>query len=311
VFPAGSVQHDSRISLLFPLVILAFRAPWNLPFGVLLWSASLEREWGGHVAMIPARKTRFFNWWFPRHAEKLLRQSFDTVYVRGLEQTVATARERPILLVSNHTSWWDTIAVIYLVPRRLRLDGYAMMDEKNLRRFPFFAKVGAFGVDLGGGAADESLAYATELLSQPERLVLIFAQGRERASTVRPLGFRRGAAVIADRVPDAAVVPLGIRYEVAGTQYPLAFLSLGAPLPPAPDVEQGRSQQEAAVTGLLEDLDHTVVRLRDGEPDVLAQQGYAPVLRRPTGLMGPFAQWILATVNRRFARARRRDPPAP
>jgi 1-acyl-sn-glycerol-3-phosphate acyltransferase len=252
--------------------------------------------------LIPARKTRFMNWWFPRHVEGRIRGAFEAVHIRGLERFAALSRESPLLLVSNHSSWWDPMTLIYLMPRRLRLDAYAMMDEKNLRRFPFLGRVGAFGVDLRGGRAEPSLRYAEGLLDRAGRVVLVYPQGRERASTVRPLGFRRGSALVASRVSGAPVVPLGVRYEVAGTEHPLMFLSFGEPLPPIADVEEGRARQEEAVTAELDTLDDRVCRLRDG--DEAALQGFEAVLERRPGLVDRLATFLLATFTRRAARSR-------
>ncbi len=252
--------------------------------------------------MIPARKTRLFNWWFSRHAEKRLRASFQSVHVRGLEGFRAVTRESPVLLVSNHTSWWDPMAMIFLLPRHLGLDPYAMMDERNLRKLPFFSRVGAFGVDLRGGAAAESLRYAEALLSRPGRVVLIYPQGRERASSVRPLGFRRGSAVVASRVPHVPVVPLGVRYEVAGSERPGLFLSFGEPLPRARDVQEGRALQEAAVESELDRLDRRVIRLRDGETDALS--GFETVLEHRGSRAQRMATAALAWLTRRASRPR-------
>ena len=96
--------------------------------------------------MIPARKTPLFNRWFARHARARIEQSFSAVYVKGLREVRAASAEAPLLLLANHTAWWDPLVAIHLSNHVLGLDAFAMMDAKNLERLPFFAKVGAFGV---------------------------------------------------------------------------------------------------------------------------------------------------------------------
>ena len=99
--------------------------------------------------MIPARPGPLFAWWFARDAEKRIAHAFSSVRVHGLEALRDTrAAGDPALVIANHTAWWDPLVAIYLTRRLVRWDAYAMMDAKNLRRLPFFAKVGAFGVDL-------------------------------------------------------------------------------------------------------------------------------------------------------------------
>ena len=85
-----------------------------------------------------------------------------------------------MLVVSNHTAWWDPLVAILLSHRILNTDGFALMDAKNLRRLPCFGRVGAFGVDLDDqrdGA--RAIRYAAKLLIAKElsrrRLVWIFA----------------------------------------------------------------------------------------------------------------------------------------
>ena len=92
--------------------------------------------------MIPARKSPLFDAWFARHARGRFARSFEAVRVRGLEGLRATTREAPVLVVSNHTSWWDPLVTL-LVSHAVGTDGYALMDATNLRRLPFFARVRA------------------------------------------------------------------------------------------------------------------------------------------------------------------------
>ena len=94
--------------------------------------------------MIPAQKGPRFNRWFAKQAEGRVHKTFGRVYVHGLDRLEATARDHPILLVSNHSAWWDSLFIIWLMNRPVQLDGYAMMDAQNLRALPFLGKVGAF-----------------------------------------------------------------------------------------------------------------------------------------------------------------------
>jgi 1-acyl-sn-glycerol-3-phosphate acyltransferase len=136
-----------------------------------------------------------------------------------------------------------------------------MMDARNLRRLPFFARIGAFGVDLEDPAdGARSLRYAARLLSEPRRMVLVFPQGKERTSTIRPLGFRPGSGELARLAPKARVIPFGLRYEHAGEEKPRIYVRFGPPVPVgqtraerAPEVI--RSQQEQAVIALLDRID--------------------------------------------------------
>lgn len=208
--------------------------------------------------MIPARKSPLFARWFAGDAERRLRRAFGSLRVRGLERMRALAAEGPVLVVSNHTAWWDPLVVLVLTTRVLRVDAFAMMDAKNLRRLPFFGLVGAFGVDLDEPAdGARVIRYAAKLLDRPGRVVWIFAQGREVPVTARPLGFRGGTAEIARVARRAVVVPAAVRYEHGARPEPDVFVSFGAPLarPTSRDADEARGAQERAVTEELDALD--------------------------------------------------------
>lgn len=214
--------------------------------------------------MIPARKTPLFNRWFAGHARSRIEQSFSVLYVRGLREVQAASAGAPLLLLANHTAWWDPLVAIHLSNHVLGLDAFAMMDAKNLERLPFFAKVGAFGVDLASASDGASVVrYAVKLLSAPGRAVWVFPQGAERPVT-EPLAFRGGAAAIARVAKTAIALPVGLRYEMAGEERPHLYVSFGPEIPRSRDVEQVRLAQEAAVGTELGIIERAVRGDRSG-----------------------------------------------
>jgi 1-acyl-sn-glycerol-3-phosphate acyltransferase len=98
--------------------------------------------------VIAASKNRWFNAWFARNARSRIQRTFGRVLVSGLAETRAVIQGTPVLVVANHTTWWDALVALYASELLLGCDGYALMDAANLRRVPFFRRVGAFGVDL-------------------------------------------------------------------------------------------------------------------------------------------------------------------
>jgi 1-acyl-sn-glycerol-3-phosphate acyltransferase len=209
--------------------------------------------------VIPAKKQKLFNAWFAGVARSRIQRTFERVRVHGLERARAIAAEAPVLILSNHTSWWDPLVILHASQHLLGTDGHALMDAKNLRKLPFFAMVGAFGVDLdqpADGAA--AMRYAAKLLDRPGRMVWIFPQGTERPITERPLAFRPGAAEIARVAKRARVLPAALRYEFASTEKPVLYLSFGEPISADRDPARGRAQQEEAVEAELARIERAV-----------------------------------------------------
>ncbi|MEO0813695.1 MAG: 1-acyl-sn-glycerol-3-phosphate acyltransferase, partial [Myxococcota bacterium] len=97
--------------------------------------------------MIPARKSKLFLRWFAGVARSRIEKTFDAAYVCGIGHLRAHL-DRPVIVVSNHTAYWDPLVAMWLTNHVTHIDSYALMDAKNLRRLPFFALTGAFGVDL-------------------------------------------------------------------------------------------------------------------------------------------------------------------
>lgn len=238
--------------------------------------------------MIPARKSAVFNAWFASHARSRIHAEFGRVMVHGLDATRALTEASPVLFVANHPSWWDALVALHASRHLLGVDGYAMMDEKNLAELPFFALVGAFGVDLDraeGAAA--SLRYAARLLDRPRRAVWIFPQGTERPITERPLAFRPGSAALLRIARRAVGVPVALRYEHAEDERPWLFVSFGAPIEERADGQA----HERAVEEELARIERAVrARGRSDEFEVL--HASAP------SRLAAFATTLLARLTR-------------
>lgn len=139
----------------------------------------------------------------------------------------ALPRDIPLLLVANHTSWWDPFLLREL-HRSLRPGSplYTLMLEAELERRPFFRRIGVIGIDPASPASVRGALRTLErrLRSRPDATVTYFPQGRIWPTTRRPLGFRRGIEVLARRLPGALVLPVAIHVEPLAGVAPVAFL---------------------------------------------------------------------------------------
>lgn len=208
--------------------------------------------------MITAKKSKLFDALFHRYNHWLLWQHFATVRVAGSEHLTAVDRSLPVIGFGNHSSWWDGLIIYYLSHTLLDADVYLMMEEKQLARYRFFSRVGAFSVQREDASrAAVSLRYAARLLEQPNRWLWIYPQGSMQPNDHRPLRFFPGAAMIA-RLTGKSVylIPFAHRYEFLDEEQPDAFVRFGQPvIPQQPlDIEQTTQAMQHAVTNLLEQL---------------------------------------------------------
>lgn len=240
--------------------------------------------------MIEAVRWRPFWRWFARHATGRLRSTFAAVHVHGLEALEAEVAQAPVLLIANHTAWWDPLVALWLTLGKLEdVRSYGMMDAANLRRFRFFRWVGAFGVDRtsrrDGARASR---YAIELLQRPRTAVWLFPQGAEQPPHV-PLRFEPGAAGIARRTPGVRVIPVAFAYVFEGDERPHAYVSIGAAMSTSAAADP-RAQEAAVDAERARVARH--LETRDEAFSALLTQPAARGGDWATRLLDRFAGWL-------------------
>jgi len=102
----------------------------------------------------------------------------------------------PILLISNHISWWDGFWIVYLNRKIFKRRFYFMMLEEQLRKFWFFNYAGGFSVKKGSRSIVESVKYSSELLSNSQNLVFMFPQGEIQSMHKQTFAFEKGVEKI-------------------------------------------------------------------------------------------------------------------
>jgi 1-acyl-sn-glycerol-3-phosphate acyltransferase len=197
--------------------------------------------------------------WFGRHATRRLRRSFDRWEVHGLHLLEAAARRGPIVVVANHTSFWDAMVLGYL-GTRLEVPCYGLVDEHNLGERPFLRKAGALAIDVGNPRhAARELREVARMLATTKSALFVFPQGGERPPH-EPLEFEGGAALVA-RMAKASVVPMALRYIMGSSDRPHLWLSVGEPL--ALEASRDPKAQADAVRRELERIDAGLTRRAD------------------------------------------------
>ncbi len=248
--------------------------------------------------MIRACKSELFTRWFAWTCERRLRRAFD-VHVHGLERVRPTTDAHPIVLVSNHTSWWDPLVALVLCRRVLALDAFALMEEENLRRLRFFRLVGAVGLRRGDPVdAAKALRHGAVLLDRPGRALWVFGQGEERPPR-EELRLHDGGARIA-RISGAWIVPVALRYEFGAGPRP--ELSIACCEPVAPGSPAATAEVTERIGDALAGLDRRTLSRMPLWTQREASEGLAAAaLDRIAGV------W-LALRGERLEKALRADP---
>ena len=178
--------------------------------------------------MLEPRKSVWAERLFALYNRNLLRRRFAALRVAGLEHLRQRSLDAPLILYANHSSWWDGL-VAFALGRAAQLDHYFLMEERQLRQYQLFRRLGAFSVVREDArAALVSINYAADLLRDTDRALWIFPQGDTLPNDTRPLKLYTGAARIIRRCERAYVAPVALRYEFLEDFKPEIFARIGA-----------------------------------------------------------------------------------
>lgn len=165
--------------------------------------------------MIKARHTWWFELIFYPYLRAILRKNFRSIAVHG-----GCSTNGPILMVGNHSSWWDGFWVWHLVHDRWQKRLFTMMLEEQLSRHSFLSLIGGFSIKRGSRSVVESLSYASDLLNDAKNVVLLFPQGGIQSSYNHHIKFEKGIARILEQSTDAGLVGVVMLTDYCSSKRP-------------------------------------------------------------------------------------------
>jgi 1-acyl-sn-glycerol-3-phosphate acyltransferase len=198
-----------------------------------------------------------------------------------LEGAEHLSTERPAVLVANHQSWMDVIALLGYLPVDTRF-----VIKKELEKVPLFGQCfmtcGHISVDRRDRqAAIESLQRAGKLMREERPTIIMFAEGT-RSATGELQPFKKGPFVLAleTGVPIVPAAIIGTRevmrkHSLRVRPGPVR-VRIGAPIP----VEGLGSEDRDALTAVAHDA---VAKLKAGAP---VQGPWQPLAKLPKRRMG-------------------------
>lgn len=178
--------------------------------------------------MLEAKKSYWFERVFAVYNRNLIKRRFASLKVLNLDFLQDLNRELPLIIYANHSSWWDGL-VAFQISRSAKLDSYVMMEEKHLKRFFLFRRLGAFSVVREKPReALKSVEYSADLLKKNSgRTLWIFPQGEILPNDSRPIIFYNGLSGIVAKTGQCSVLPLAVRYEFTNEYKPEIFVKIG------------------------------------------------------------------------------------
>lgn len=291
--------YRRRPSLLDPLLLLG----WDFILVLASLKAMLSSEvlWRGRrlrirpgggilplsdpsrpgVPEVPARKNLLGDLLLPAYARWLTRSHLASVWVRGHEQLKGLPADAPLIFTPNHSGWWDGILAFVLNDVLLERDFFIMMEDRQLRKYQFFAWAGAFSIRRQHvRSAGQTLRYVEELLSSPGRALWLFPQGVMVPEGRRPLRFEGGVGHLAKRLQEARIIPVTMTYMIRSNPRSEAFISLGRPL----CLEELPAQSPDDASSTVSAFVHTLEQRVQSQLDTLKQDlTQCPLEQVPSG----------------------------
>jgi len=169
--------------------------------------------------------------WFSWYSRRYVRRHFHSLRVLrdGLPFSAAGL---PLVIYSNHASWWD--ALVGLVLKNEFLSGrtaFAPIADEMLQKYKMFARLGFFGVEQGTQrGALKFLRTAETILRDPDSLLVITPQGRFTDVRERPLHFEAGLGRLATRVERAVFLPMATEFVFWEERLPEILVRFGEPV---------------------------------------------------------------------------------
>ena len=217
---------------------------------------------------------------------RLVRSHFHSITLLGKNPVLD--RDKPVLLIPNHSSWWDGFFVYKLNKLLWQRRLFIMMLESQLNKNRFFARVGAYSIAPGRPKKVlNSLNYTVNLLHSPlNPVVCMFPQGELVPGHVRPVRFRRGTDWIQSKLQQPVqILLLGIKILYLQDQYADVMCRFSAPFTASFDSPVSALQLENDLNDLLTTLDKETHDLSPGGVELFTGK---PSINERMAKLNPF-----------------------
>ena len=205
---------------------------------------------------IPAKESPVFIKIFRLYTKLLFKWRFKTLW---LKQEYEPCSECKTVYFLNHHSWWDGLIPLMLNEYRFRQQARAIMEDKQMKTYSLFQKIGAFSINRDDlRSAVTSLRYAVNSFNRDHASLFIYPEG-----TITPAGssmnFEGGLAWLHDKLDNVDFVPVGIYMHTIRHSKPELHLHVGRPVRMSESLskEEKTAHFETVLDQMLDELHQT------------------------------------------------------
>lgn len=174
---------------------------------------------------IPARESSFIISFFKWYTWYLMKRRFSSVYVRNGHKI---DRDKSTLYICNHHYWWDGLTPLVLNEFIFHHRARAVMEDKQMREFPFFSKIGAFSINRNNPkSALSSLKYGADWLNVPNTCLFLYPEGKFSQPHV-PIQIESGVTKLLEWVPSCQMVNISMYISYQKRDRPDFFIDISS-----------------------------------------------------------------------------------
>lgn len=228
--------------------------------------------------------------WFTWYSRRYLRRHFHSLRI-SRSGSAPGFRDQPLVIYSNHASWWDPLVCLVLKAHRFpERQAFTPIDAAALERYGILRRVGFFPVEQRSArGAVQFLRTATAILKSPRNLLAITPQSRFADVRERPVHFEGGLGLLATRVDDAVFVPFAAEYVFWEERLPEILVRFGEAVVVKSKTTSDRSSAEWTKlfeTKMQQNQDALAAEVQRRDP-----QDFQIVLRGGAGQGGIYDWW--------------------
>ncbi len=184
-------------------------------------------DYSKHKDFIPARESSVIIWFFKWYTWYLMKRRFRAVYLKNNHQI---DRQKSTLYICNHHYWWDGLTPLILNEFIFNQKARAVMEDKQMKEFPFFSKIGAFSINRNNPkSAIESLKYGAEWLRIKNNCLFLYPEGKFS----QPYGniqIESGISKLLEWTPECEIVNITMYISYQKGDKPDFFIDISAPI---------------------------------------------------------------------------------
>lgn len=227
--------------------------------------------------------------WFLRYVQWYLGRNFHAVHLLRLCD-LESLQACPLLVCSNHPSWWDPLVCGYISQRFFPdREHYAPIDSSAVQKYKFFLRLGFFPVQSGTAGAGAFLRIGRAVLNNRNAALWVTPQARFTDPRVRPVEFAPGVGHLPRHAKQFAMLPVALEYAFWNERFAEAFACIGEPV-----FIDGECRSPSAWSGIFADALLRTQEFLSARVIERNQAAFEPLIEGRAGVGGVYDWWRAA-----------------